>query len=148
MNSVKEEQIQRSISDNGVYTTQKHHIIPAGVLGRFTTLVNNIKLIDWDINSKNNGICLPYFLHDIKRHGLQCHRGNHPKEYNTTLAHILEAIEEDSKAYCTKGKQDTLHADLDDMSSTIRGKILNWSQSFLLRGDAAQEKNIYGGYKR
>jgi len=149
MNSVKEKYIQDSMKNDGKYTTQKHHLIPEGVLKDYPTLMHNIKLIGWDINSEKNGLCLPYLLNDIKRHGLQCHRGNHPKKkYNKRVQEILIQIENDSKSYCTKSLQKSLATTLNNASNKIKLKILVWAPKYILRAKSIQEKTIYGGYNR
>jgi hypothetical protein len=148
INKTAKGHIEFSMSESGHYTTQKHHIIPAGVADKFTILKKNIKLVGWDINDKENGLCLPFFVNDIKRHGLQCHRGGHPKKYNKVVADILESIEDDSKNLCSTENHKALLKDLELSSQQIKKKILSWSNSFLLRSTAKQEKQEYGGYKR
>src|SRR6267378_7555817 len=68
------------------YHTQKHHLISVNLFKGVKKLSKDAKLIGYDVNHKNNGVCLPTYVLDIVRHDLQCHRGSHPNNfYNSKI---------------------------------------------------------------
>ena len=127
------------------YHTQKHHLISVNLLSNVSKLGHNAKLIGYDVNHKNNGICLPSYTLDIVQHNLQCHRGSHPKAlYNDKIDPLLRNLETRSLSYCEldiEGKvtmQKRLMDDLNGMSRRIETKIKEWK--WLLRKDALAER--------
>ncbi len=127
---------------NGVeqYPTEKHHVIPAHLFKDLKALSHNIRLIDWDINAKENAICLPYVAADILRHNLQVHRGQHSKEYNDNLRSELKKIQAQSLNYCKNNKQKQLIKKLNKLAGKMSEHIRNWHPDYLLRKDALELK--------
>lgn len=63
------------------YHTQKHHLISINFFDDVPDLSNNAELIGYDVNHKNNGMCLPSHKVDIVQHDLQCHRRGTPTSF-------------------------------------------------------------------
>ena len=130
------------------YPTEKHHVISVNLFSRFKELSGNIKLIGWDINGKENGICLPYLAADILRHDLQVHRGQHPKDYNKNLRAELKEIQKQSLTYCKDNRQNQLIRKLNGLAEDTIGYIQNWHPDYLLRKDARKIKQDVEKYKK
>lgn len=127
------------------YHTQKHHLLAENFFKNFKTLKKNAKLVGWDINNVNNGMCLPSYVIDIVRHDLQCHRGNHPKVlYNDKVKAMLQLLEDRCVKYCQmdvkgdKRVQLMLKDELDQFAERVRRQIKLWN--WLLRKDALKER--------
>lgn len=127
------------------YHTQKHHLLSIDFFKEVTKLSKNAKLVGYDVNHKNNGMCLPSYCSDIVQHDLQCHRGSHPKAlYADEISPLLALQEEESLKYCEldiQGEmnlQSSLIYELDVLSARIEAKIRGWE--WLLRKDAEQER--------
>lgn len=127
------------------YHTQKHHLVSVKLFKDVPDLGHNGKLVDYDVNHKNNGVCLPSYVVDIVRHDLQCHRGNHPNSlYYDHVRPLLIALEERCIQYCHSDfdgdmtSQKTLVDGIDRLSRRTELQILAWR--WLLRSDAAQER--------
>ena len=129
------------------YHTQKHHLISVNHFSSFSALKKNIELIGYDVNHKNNGICLPSFRADIVQHNLQCHRGRHPKSlYDDKVIPLLKKLEQKSKSLCDDDKKGTGESQkelinrLNRTSQLIEQRIKDWK--YLLRSDALNEKKL------
>jgi hypothetical protein len=127
------------------YHTQKHHLISVNLFGDVPDLSDNAKLIGYDVNHKNNGVCLPTYVVDIVRHDLQCHRGSHPNNlYNVHISPLLSDEEQKCVEYCHAdfdGKMDTqmsLIKRLNQISRRIESKVKSWQ--WLLRTEALSER--------
>jgi hypothetical protein len=127
------------------YHTQKHHLISVNLFDNVPKLSHDAKLIGYDVNHKNNGVCLPSYVADIVQHDLQCHRGSHPNnEYNVHITPLLREIENRCVTYCESDKagevagQHKLMGDLNRLSRRIEGNIRTWK--WLLRSDAKNER--------
>jgi len=128
------------------YHTQKHHLISVNLFSNVSKLSHNAKLIGYDANHKNNGICLPSYIVDIVQHDLQCHRGPHPKPlYNDKIDPLLRNLEIKCLGYCeldVSGKislQKNLLDDLNGLSNRVAKKIKDWK--WLLRKNALAERS-------
>ncbi len=132
--------INNAIRNPKVYITQKHHIISANIFTNFNMLSHNAKLIGWNVNNKENGICLPYFIGDIVRHDLQCHRGPHPALYNKNLAKMLRNLEKKCTRFCDTNKQKSLSSKLELYSKKVESHIRNWNEGWYIRGSAIEER--------
>ncbi|GGI74952.1 hypothetical protein GCM10007978_10810 [Shewanella hanedai] len=127
-----EKRIQAALSKTyPEYYTEKHHLIPVSLLEKYKTLSKNAKLIGYDINNENNGMCLPGFVVDTNQHGLQCHRGNHPNNtYYDKLKLIFDDLEEQSMDMCKKDDSGNMRSQkelidiLDKKSKLIERRIL------------------------
>src|SRR6266566_827700 len=127
------------------YHTQKHHLISVNLFKGVQKLSKNAQLIGYDVNHKNNGVCLPTYELDIVRHDLQCHRGSHPNNfYNSKIKPNLEGIEVCCIVYCrmdwdcdTK-PQARLIDDLNALSRRILRQIKAWK--WLVRTNALTER--------
>ncbi len=123
------------------YPVDNHHLIPISPFGKRKKLKHNAKLVGWDINHSDNGICLPYFVTDIFRHDLQCHRTSHPN-YSKIVERDLIALEKECLSYCSKGTQENLLTDLKKSSDRYKRLMKKWKM--LLRATAkADEKKSY-----
>ena len=127
------------------YHTQKHHLVSVKLFKEVPDLAYNAKLAGYDVNHKNNGVCLPSYVIDIVRHDLQCHRGNHPNSlYYDHLDPLLRDLEVRCRTYChgdfdgDVSVQKTLVDDIDRLSVRAELQIKAWK--WLLRSDAAQER--------
>jgi len=127
------------------YHTQKHHLISVNLFGNVTKLSHDAKLIGYDVNHKNNGICLPTYVIDIIQHDLQCHRGSHPNNlYNSKITPLLRNLEKICIRYCKVDSscdaepQKNLTDDLNALSRRIEMQIKTWK--WLLRKDAINER--------
>lgn len=127
------------------YHTQKHHLISVNLFGNVTKLSHDAKLIGYDVNHTNNGVCLPTYVVDIVRHDLQAHRGSHPNNlYNAKVSPLLRELEKMCIAYCEVdvfGETDSqrkLMEDLNQISRHIEAQIKAWK--WLLRKDALSER--------
>lgn len=127
------------------YHTQKHHLISVNLFGNVSKLAHDAKLIGYDVNHKNNGICLPTYVVDIIRHDLQAHRGSHPNNlYNSKISPLLRNIEKLCVDYCkvdTQGDADNqkrLIDDLNRLSRRTEDQIRSWR--WLLRKGAIKER--------
>lgn len=127
------------------YHTQKHHLVSVKLFKNVPDLAHNAKLVGYDVNHKNNGVCLPSYKIDIVRHDLQCHRGNHPNSlYYDHLDPLLSDLEARCVKYChgdfdgDKSVQQTLVEDIDRLSKRAEQQIKSWK--WLLRSDAVQER--------
>lgn len=127
------------------YHTQKHHLVSVKLFKDVPDLSYNCKLVGYDVNHKNNGVCLPSYVVDIVRHDLQCHRGNHPNSlYYDHLSPLLSDMEARCVRYChgdfdgNMTVQKTLVDELDRLSRRTEGQIKAWK--WLLRSAAAQER--------
>jgi hypothetical protein len=127
------------------YHTQKHHLISVNLFDNVPDLSHDAKLIGYNVNHKNNGVCLPTYVADIVQHDLQCHRGSHPNnEYNVHIVPLLEQIELRCIKYCqsdaagTVENQGKLIGDLNRLSQRVEGQIKGWK--WLLRSDAHNER--------
>ncbi|HRH76450.1 MAG TPA: AHH domain-containing protein [Cellvibrionaceae bacterium] len=127
------------------YHTQKHHLLSVNFFDTVKQLSHNAKLVGYNVNHKNNGICLPSYTIDIVQHDLQCHRGSHPKVlYNDKVKAILKNLEKKCVKYCTTAtdgsndRQLQLMDRLNDLSRHVEIKILTWQ--WLLRSNAKQER--------
>jgi A nuclease family of the HNH/ENDO VII superfamily with conserved AHH len=128
------------------YHTQKHHLVSVKLFKDVPDLSYNGKLVGYDVNHKNNGVCLPSYVADIVRHDLQCHRGNHPNSlYYDHLDPLLGDLEARSRTYCHADfdgdmvVQKGLVGDIDRLSKRTEGQIKSWK--WLLRSDATQERS-------
>lgn len=137
--------INAAAMNHPAYHTQKHHLISINLFKNVTKLSHNAKLIDYDVNHKNNGICLPTYIADIIQHDLQCHRGNHPSNlYNSKIAPHLKRIQNLCIKYCTgdlscdTSSQKVLMEDLNNLSRRIETMVKTWK--WLLRKNALQER--------
>lgn len=89
-----------------LYSTQKHHLISVHLMPSYEKLSHNAKLVGYNINSKENGICLPYYQMDMVKHDLPAHRGSHAEEYyDKHVKKYLEELELEIISYCASGKQ-------------------------------------------
>jgi hypothetical protein len=136
---------ERAQNSNGRrYATQKHHLISVELFGGYSDLAFNSKLVNWDINDKDNGGCFPTFIYDIFRHDLQAHRGPHPGKYDDNVGDLLTAIEDRCVDYCKndadgkKAKQESLKQELEALSDFIYTQLINWE--WFLRSDALAER--------
>lgn len=127
------------------YHTQKHHLISVNLFDSVKDLSKNAELIGYDVNHKNNGICLPSYIVDIVRHDLQCHRGSHPKAlYNDKIKPLLANMERKSLEYCKMDSdgdgesQAMLMDELNKLSQFIELRVKNWM--WLLRKNALKER--------
>jgi hypothetical protein len=128
-----------------MYHTQKHHLLSVNFFDTVKKLAHNAKLVGYDVNHKNNGICLPSYVVDIVQHDLQCHRGSHPKVlYNDKVKALLKNMEKKCIKYCqgaTDGSKDVqlqLLDRLNDLARHVEGKITSWQ--WLLRSNALDER--------
>lgn len=127
------------------YHTQKHHLISVNLFKNVSKLSHDAKLVGYDVNHKNNGICLPTYKIDIIRHDLQAHRGSHPNNhYNLKIEPLLEKLEEACIKYCELDidgdteSQKELVEDLNRLSRRIEVQIKAWK--WLLRKEATTER--------
>ncbi len=126
------------------YHTQKHHLISVNLFNNVSKLSNNAKLIKYDVNHKNNGICLPSYVLDIVQHDLQCHRGPHPKLYDDKIEPLLANLENKCIKYCEMDvdgeveHQKQLIKNLNLLSARIERKIKDWK--WFLRSKALAER--------
>lgn len=127
------------------YHTQKHHLISVNLFESVTKLSTDAKLVGYDVNHKNNGICLPSYILDIVQHDLQCHRGSHTNAlYNDKIKPMLRSLEIKCIKYCEmdingdSSAQLNLLEDLNAISDRIAGKIKGWK--FLVRKNALAER--------
>jgi len=127
------------------YHTQKHHLVSVKLFKNVPDLAHNAKLVSYDVNHKNNGVCLPSYVIDIVRHDLQCHRGNHPNNlYYDNISPLLSELEAKSLKFCVadsegeKTMQTTLVGALDRLSLRTEGQLRTWK--WLLRSDAVAER--------
>jgi hypothetical protein len=127
------------------YHTQKHHLVSINLFSGVPKLSHNAKLVDYDVNSSPNGVCLPSFIVDIVQHDLQCHRGKHPNAlYNDKVRPLLAELEVQCVKYChsdlngTGDRQERLVADLNRLSMRTERMIRSWK--WLLRSDAISER--------
>lgn len=127
------------------YHTQKHHLISVNLFDGVSSLSANAKLVGYDANHKNNGICLPSYVLDIVQHDLQCHRGSHPKAlYNDKLKPLLANLDKRCQTYCLADSagdgqgQAALLEDLNRISRRAENKIKQWA--WLLRKNAKAER--------
>lgn len=127
------------------YHTQKHHLISVNLFSNVSILSHNAELIGYDVNHKNNGICMPSYVLDIVQHDLQCHRGSHPKAlYNDKIDPLLRGLESRSLSYCKldiQGEstmQTQLIDDLNDISRRAETMLKGWK--WFLRKDALAER--------
>lgn len=133
------------------YHTQKHHLISVNLFDNVSILSHNAKLAGYNVNHKNNGICLPSYVIDIIQHNLQCHRGSHPKAlYNDKIDPLLTNLEQKCIKYCEMDidgnleKQKKLIDDLNRLSNRIQQKLKSWE--WLVRKNALAEREE--SYKR
>ncbi|MCX4030503.1 AHH domain-containing protein [Endozoicomonas sp. SM1973] len=131
------------------YHTQKHHLISIKLFDSVTQLRDNAKLIGYDANNSNNGICLPSFIADIVQHDLQLHRGRHSRKlYDSKVLKALKVINQECKEYCKKDvkgnilNQKKLIDDLDSLSSIVKRKIINWEYLLSRKAFNNKEKSI------
>jgi hypothetical protein len=122
------------------YMTQKHHVISVHLFDDFSKLAYDAKLVDYNVNDKENGICLPYFSTDIVRHDLQAHRGPHPPMYDERVSVLLRNLEEKCVRYCTEGCQPLLKRKLEAISRRVIGHIEAWEAGWYLRSTAVAER--------
>lgn len=127
------------------YHTQKHHLISVKLFTNVPTLSHDVKLVSYDVNAKENGVCLPSFIVDIVRHDLQCHRGNHPNNlYYDKISPLLREKEKLFATYCatdiacTAEPQKRVVDDLNRLSQRIEGQLRAWK--WFLRSDAVAER--------
>ncbi len=127
------------------YHTQKHHLISINLFDNFTKLSKNAELVGYDVNHKNNGICLPSYVLDIVQHDLQCHRGSHSDSlYNDKIKPMLSKLEIRCIKYCEMDfygdptSQLSLLEDINRISKRVEGKIKSWK--FLVRKNALVER--------
>jgi len=126
------------------YATNNHHLIPISAMEAFKAkLGHNAKLMNWVINDSDNGVAIPYFLTDIFRHDIQCHKTSHP-EYNTNVKIELKKIEKKSLDFCSRNNQKLLTKKLNKLSNKLRVRIIMWDRDWLLRKNAIRDrKNSY-----
>lgn len=129
----------KSLFGSDKYPTEKHHIIPIKSISKYKQLSHNAKLTGFDINNGKYGICLPYFVTDIFKHDLQCHRTNH-KNYSFKVEDELEDLQEQCLSYCDNEKQHKLVKELKELADDIRGYIKIWDKAWLLRKDAVGDR--------
>jgi hypothetical protein len=137
------------LSKKGQYVTQKHHLISQHFFtsSTFADLAKNCELIGYNINEKENGICLPYFVPDIVRHDLQCHRGHHGfTQYNDNVGILLTDTQKDSIELCGTDNQEELITSLNELSEKIKSHILKWNVGWEVRSKA--HKNRSEAYAR
>ncbi len=135
------------------YHTQKHHLISINLFGGYKKLSHDAELIGYDVNHKNNGICLPSYIVDIVRHDLQCHRSGHKDElYNDKIKPLLKKLQDRCVKYCIMDSKGTgehqakLMEDLNRISRRVERKILDWK--WLVRSNAhAERKSSKERYK-
>jgi hypothetical protein len=127
------------------YHTQKHHLLSVKLFSNVADLSHDAKLAGYDVNSANNGVCLPSFVVDIVRHDLQCHRGNHPNDlYYDKIRPLLREIEDRCVKYCQADlvgesvRQLSVVDDLDRLSERAERQLKNWR--WLLRTNALAER--------
>lgn len=127
------------------YHTQKHHLLSVNFFDGVKKLAHNAELVGYDVNHKNNGICLPSYVIDIVQHDLQCHRGSHPKAlYNDKVKALLTNLELRCIKYCEMeneggvDNQKQLINDLNTLSERVASKITTWK--WLLRSNALAER--------
>jgi hypothetical protein len=127
------------------YHTQKHHLLSVNFFDGVKALAHNAELVGYDVNHKNNGICLPSYVLDIVQHDLQCHRGSHPKAlYNEKAKALLTNLEIRCVKYCEtdesgdRSNQLHLMEDLNELSRRVAAKIVSWK--WLLRKNALNER--------
>ncbi|MBN1961017.1 MAG: AHH domain-containing protein [Deltaproteobacteria bacterium] len=122
------------------YMTEKHHAVSVKLFSNYSDLTHNAKLIGYNVNDKENGICLPCFIADIVRHDLQCHRSHHPPAYNNRVSELLEELEQKSLTYCSKNKQVVLKQKLENIARRTMTNIENWVPGWYLRSNAQKER--------
>lgn len=127
------------------YHTQKHHLLSVNLFSNVSKLSHNAKLITYDVNHKNNGVCLPTYVIDIVQHDLQAHRGSHPNNlYNSKISPLLMNLENRCVEYCgidvngTIERQQMLMDDLNRLSRRVELQIKGWR--WLLRSNAKAER--------
>ena len=125
------------------YPTAKHHIIchcffnfsgkgkSADYEIALKDLKHNLIISGWNLNDRQNGICLPRFRTDIYRHKLQAHTGSHIKTYYTTVLEELTEVNDDFKDICEdhKNHQVELLDAMDDLSVRLGKSIKRWTSS-------------------
>lgn len=121
------------------YPTEKHHLIPVKSMSQVKNLGHNAKLLGFDINHGRYGICLPYFVTDIFKHDLQCHRTSHPN-YRRKVADELVALQKKCIKYCNAGTQRRLLHDLTELTDDLREYIKDWDKAWLLRRSAVSDR--------
>ncbi|MBN1961015.1 MAG: AHH domain-containing protein [Deltaproteobacteria bacterium] len=134
--------VKKAVSDYPfpTYKTQKHHVISVHLFSDFSVLAYNAKLVDYNVNDKENGICLPSFIADIVRHDLQCHFGSHPAKYDSMLKPMLSKLQKASKKYCSKNRQFNLKIELELISSRAITNIENWKNGWYVRSTALEDR--------
>jgi len=125
---------------SGRYVTQKHHLISVHLFDKAASLKSNARLVGYNANNKVNGICLPYFTLDIVRHDRQCHRGQHPADYDDLVLTLLLNLEEEAEAYCETDIQTELIERLDRISARVRQQVLAWKKGWYLRTRAETDR--------
>lgn len=128
------------------YHTQKHHLLSVNFFENVKKLAHNAELVGYDVNHKNNGICLPSYTIDIVQHDLQCHRGSHPKAlYNEKVNALLINLELQCIKYCETeeaggkaGSQLDLLGNLNELSQRVATQITEWK--WFLRSNALAER--------
>jgi hypothetical protein len=129
----------KSLFGTGKYVTNNHHLIPIATIAKFPKLGHNAKLVGFDVNDGKYGLRLPYFITDIFRHDLQSHKTNHPN-YSKKITDQLRVLEKRSAKYCKNSTQNQLLRDLDRFVQRVRGFVINWDPSWLLRKSAESDR--------
>ena len=122
------------------YVTQKHHLISVNLFDSVPELAHNAKLVGYNVNDKENGVCLPYFKIDIVQHNLQCHRGSHPAAYNEKILLLLKTLQKKSISYCQSDNQYLLKEKINKISERILDHINNWRPGWYLTSSALSHK--------
>lgn len=121
------------------YPTDKHHLIPIDSIAELKQLSHNAKLVGFDVNNGKYGICLPYFVTDVFKHDLQCHRTSHPN-YSAKVEDELKTLQRRCLKYCANGKQRTLLLELKELADDLRGYVKGWNRAWLLRKSAVADR--------
>ncbi len=137
---VKKKRIKEAKAKFGTneYPVDNHHLIPISSLNELDALKHNAKLVGWDINHSDNGVCLPYFVTDVYRHDLQCHRTSHPS-YSKKVERELKQLETECVSFCSNNSQENLLSELNEASEDFKKLIIKWK--WLLRSTANADRN-------
>jgi hypothetical protein len=122
------------------YMTQKHHVVSVHLFDDFKKLAYDARLVDYNVNDKENGICLPYFIADIVRHDLQCHRGPHPPMYDERVSVLLRDLEQRCIHFCDVGMQPQVKQELEAIAQRVIRHIEQWRPGWYLRSNAPAER--------
>jgi hypothetical protein len=141
------------------YYFEAHHLIPSTLLKQMGTLKDNLILIGYKVDDKNNGLILPGQHMDQPIHKLPRHKGNHPGAYMDPIKKRLDQIEKYYDGICKNDAAGNLKPQaavikvLDNLSQRAESMILNIrkknAKCWPLRSDARAEfKEAEEAYQR